>query len=82
MAKQTEGRPQLALCWVGWLVRVWHVLRVVAIVVALLSPLNDTVAKRQQLARAQATVLGQSKENALKYYRRQIRSVLKLCPDT
>jgi len=77
MAKQTEGRPQLALCLVGWLVRVWHDSRVVAISVALQSPLNDTVTQRQQLPKAEATVLGQSKENALKYYKRQIRSVLK-----
>jgi len=89
MAKQTEECLKLALwlvgwlvSWlVGWLVRVWHDSSVVAILVALQSLLNDTVTKRQQLPKAEATVLGQSKENALKYYKRQIRSVLKLCPD-
>ena len=75
MAKQIEGRPQLAL-WLG------TTSRIVAILVALQSPLNDTNTKRQQLPKAEATVLGQSKEIALCYYKRQIRSVLKLCPDT
>jgi hypothetical protein len=49
--------------------------------VALQSPLNGTVTQRQQLPKAEATVLGQSKEKVLKYCKRQIRSVLKLCPD-
>jgi hypothetical protein len=63
----------------GWLVRMWHDSRVVAILVALQAPLNDTVTQRQQLPKP--TVLGQSKENALKYCKRQIRSVLKIRPD-